>query len=600
VKPDETPVHASPPKASFGDLLAELKRRRVFRVMVGYGIFAFAVLQVIEPIMHGMSLPDWVLKAVLVALAVGFPVALILAWLFDLTAQGVIRTPTTSGVRGTYFSKGRLAALLVVIGLLGALPGIGWYFWKQAGERGLGKAPGATPSIAVLPFDDLSPGHDQDYFSDGVAGEILNALSRVEGLRVPGRASSFWFKGKQASPPEIAQKLGVTHLLEGNVRRSGNKVRVDAEVILAGDGARIWAQTFEREQADIFAIQDEIASAVVVALKVKLLPGTSPPNTGARTSNLAAYEQYLLGRQLGGAGRPDTIPAARDAFKRAVDLDPRFAAAYAGLSHAWGHMAGYVAQGPEDVVRYAGLQREAAERALALEPNSPDGLIARADYRLGFAWDWSGALADAERVTSLSGADWLAHTTRARALAALGRLDDALASARRATEVDPLAPGAWTNLAVILDALGDAPGAERAARQGLVVAPGNDITSFGLGLALFQQGRYEEAAAKFDQNTFEWWRLQGRAIALHKLGREPESRAALEALESGYAGFAAFQIAETHAVRGGNDAAFQWLERARLQHDAGLEGVRNDRLLASLHRDPRWKPFLRMMNLPVD
>jgi TolB-like protein/tetratricopeptide (TPR) repeat protein len=568
--------------------------------MVAYGIFAFAVLQVVEPIMHGAGLPDWVLKAVLVALAAGFPVALILAWLFDLTSQGVIRTPEASGVGGIHFSRGRLAVLLVVVGLLGALPGIGWYSWKKTGERGVGEATAAAPSIAVLPFADMSEGHDQEYFADGVAEEILNALAHLEGLRVPGRTSSFWFKGKNAKLAEIGRELNVTHVLEGSVRRAGNRLRVTAQVVNVADGGHLWSETFDRDQADVFAVQDQVAKAVADALKLKLLPGTRPPTSGARTTSLVAYEQYLLGRQLRGMGRPDTMPAARDAFQRAVDLDPGFAAAYAGLSHAWSDMGGYLAQGPEDVVRFASFQHEAAERALALAPDSPDGLVARADYRLSYAWDWSGALADTDRVASLGGADWMAHTTRARALAALGRLAEAVASARRATEVDPLARGAWTNLANQLIEAGDAPGAERAARRGLMVAPGSAIASFNLGLALFQQGRYQEASGEFEGNPFEWWRLEGRAIVTHRLGRERESRAALEALEAGYAGISAFQIAEAHAVRGERDAAFQWLERARRQHDGGLEAVRSDSLLAPLHPDPRWKPFLRKLNLPVD
>ena len=206
VQPGEAPVPASPRKATLGDLLAELKRRRVFRVMVGYGIFAFAALQVSEPIMHGARLQEWVLTAVLVALALGFPVALTLAWLFDLTAKGVRRTPSARESGGIYFSRRRLAALLVVVGLAGALPGVAWYLWKQSGEReATTTAAAATPSIAVLPFADMSPGKDQEYFADGMAEEILNALAQVEGLHVCGRTSSFSFKGKSEDLRIIGQ-----------------------------------------------------------------------------------------------------------------------------------------------------------------------------------------------------------------------------------------------------------------------------------------------------------------------------------------------------------------------------------------------------------
>ena len=252
VKPGEAPSPARPRKASLGDFVAELRRRHIFRVVIGYGVFALAVLQASEPIIHGAHMADWVLTAVLLTLALGFPVALILAWVYDLTRQGVTRTAPATGPGAVTFSRGRLAVLLIGFGLLGAIPGIAWYAWKWHGERG--GASGAqkeSPSIAVLPFADLSPPKDQDYFSEGVAGEILDALSRVRGLRVPGRSLSFWFKGRNVEPAEIARKLGVTHLLEGTVQRSGSKVRISAEVVNASSGGRVWSQTYEREIADI-------------------------------------------------------------------------------------------------------------------------------------------------------------------------------------------------------------------------------------------------------------------------------------------------------------------------------------------------------------
>ena len=199
-----TPVHAKRRKATFGDLLAELRRRHVFRVMIGYGVFAFAVLQVTEPIMHGADLPNWVLKAVLVALVLGFPVAVILAWAYDLTAQGVKRTPSATGPGAPRFGRSRLLLpLAVAAGVLAiaAAGAGGWYAWKRASERGsAASAPALAPSIAVLPFADMSPGKDQDYFADGIAEEILGALSRVGGLRVPGRLVELLVQGQERRP----------------------------------------------------------------------------------------------------------------------------------------------------------------------------------------------------------------------------------------------------------------------------------------------------------------------------------------------------------------------------------------------------------------
>ena len=230
--------------------------------------------------MHGADLPNWVLKAVLVALVLGFPLAVVLAWVYDLTAQGVKRTPSSTDPGAPRFGRSRLllplAVSAVVLAIAAAGAG-GWYAWKRAADAsGPRRRPDASPSIAVLPFKDLSPDHDQEYFSDGMAEEILTALSKVKGLRVPGRASSFYFKGKDVEPGEIARKLGVAHLLEGSVRRSGNKVRISAEVVRASDGDRLWSQTFDRDLTDVFAIQDEISRDVVEALRVKLMPGQAP------------------------------------------------------------------------------------------------------------------------------------------------------------------------------------------------------------------------------------------------------------------------------------------------------------------------------------
>jgi TolB-like protein len=266
--------------------------------MVGYGIFAFAALQVSEPIMHGAHLPEWVLTAVLVALAVGFPVAVILAWVFDLTAQGVRRTPSVRAPGAVSFSRSRLAMLLFGVALVAAIPGAAFYLWRQPGEGGQETAgPGATPSIAVLPFADLSPRHDQEYLADGMAEEILNALAQVEGLRVAGRTSAFAFKGRNEDLVAIARKLRVSSVLEGSVRLAGTRLRITAQLINASDGFHVWSQTYDRELTGIFAVQDEIARAVVGSLEVKLLGDRRGP-APRLAMDPEAYRLYLLGRQL--------------------------------------------------------------------------------------------------------------------------------------------------------------------------------------------------------------------------------------------------------------------------------------------------------------
>jgi TolB-like protein len=291
-------------------LFAELKRRRLFRALVGYGIAAFAVLQIIEPIMHGLHWPDVVLSYVVVALAAGFPVVVALAWIFDVRAGRIERTPGPP-------LRARFALALVGIGVLAAAPGLVWYFIAR-------RAPVAVaPSIAVLPFADMSPGKDQEYFSDGIAEEILDALAQVEGLRAAGRTSSFSFKGKSEDLGAIAEKLHVAHVLEGSVRKEANRVRITAQLIAAADGYHVWSKTFERELTGVFAVQDEIAAAVVEAMKLKLL-------AKQRVTNPEAYAQYLLAKELV-RQHPNRKPVVA-AYARSIALDPGHAPSWAALS----------------------------------------------------------------------------------------------------------------------------------------------------------------------------------------------------------------------------------------------------------------------------
>lgn len=324
-------------------LIAELKRRRVFRALVGYGIAAFAVLQIVEPVMHGLHWSEEVLSYVVVALAAGFPVVVALAWIFDVNQGRIERTvPATGGLRGV-----RLGLLLGFIGLLAAAPGVAWYFIfrtravpsDQAMRAALDAVPPgsdirAMPSIAVLPLLNLSRDPDQEYFSDGLAEEILNTLAQIDGLRVAGRTSSFSFKGKNEDLRSIGQKLGVGAVLEGSVRKQGDRVRITAQLINVTDGFHLWSQNFDRDLHDIFAVQEEIAKAVVEGLKVKLMPGRAEVAKERRTANLEAYDQYLIGMQVLNHYIREDVPRAKKALERAVTLDPAYGPAWSGLSLA--------------------------------------------------------------------------------------------------------------------------------------------------------------------------------------------------------------------------------------------------------------------------
>ncbi len=594
-------------------LLAELQRRRVFRALVGYGIAAFAVLQIIEPVMHGLHWPDSVLTYVVVALALGFPLVVALAWIFDVNAGRIERTAPrpASPLRGA-----RLALLLVGIGVLAATPGVVWYLFVRPGAHPpssdealratLDAVPPASdiravPSIAVLPFADMSPQKDQEYFSDGMAEEILNALAQVDGLRVIGRSSSFSFKGKYEDLRVIGQKLGVANLLEGSLRKAGGRIRITAQLIESSGGSHLWSQVYDRDLADVFAVQDEIAGAVVAALKVKLLGERKPDARERRTANLEVYNQYLLGRQFFNRSNPEGTRRAVKAFEQALALDPTYAPAWAGLAQASFFAARWLGGTVVEVTEAQERALAAAEKAIALAPEFADGYAARGRVRSTLKRNWKGGQADMERALALNPSDVITLSAFANdVLLPVGQLAQAVAVARKSTVLDPLDAGSWGVLGLTLYYAGQIDEGRNALTRALEISPDYEWAAWQLGIADLLAGQPARALARYKLLSLDWARFSGAALALHDLGRVEESRQSLDALMSSQAENAAYQVAEIYASRGDKDRAFAWLERADAQRDTGLRYVKSDPLLRTLHGDPRYTALLKKMNLPVD
>ena len=592
-------------------LVAELQRRRVFRALVGYGVASFAVLQIIEPIMHGLHWPDAVLSYTVVALAAGFPIVVSLAWIFDVNAGRIERTsPTGSGLTGA-----RLAFLLVGIGVLAASPGVVWYFVLRSrpaapsSDEALrarldavpaGSSLRAAPSIAALPLVNLSRDPDQEYFADGLAEELLNLLAKVPGLHVAGRTSSFAFKGKNEDLRSIGQKLNVATLLEGSVQKAGDRVRITMQLINAADGYHLWSESYDRKLTDVFAVQDEIAQAVVTALKLKLLPGQAPTTRDRRTPNLKAFNEYLLGREFFHRNNVDGFRRAKEAFERAVALDPGYAAAWAGLAMA----TFWVADSAESVSAIKEGQDRAvaaAEKAIALAPDLPDGYLARGFVRVPIQWDFDGARADLERALALKPDDPDALNNYAGLVArSLGRFPEGIAAARRATELDPLNARVWFTLGSLLSVSGQLGPAREALTRSLEISPEQAFTPFPLGMTFLLEGKPGAAKEIFPLSSNEVFRLTGAALVEHDLGHFAESQRALDDLIARYGHGAAYQIAQVYAWRGETDRALEWLERARAQRDGGLTLLKVDPLLRSLRADPRYQALLKKMNLLAD
>lgn len=446
-------------------------------------------------------------------------------------------------------------------------------------------------SVAVLPFVDMSEKKDQEYFSDGLSEELIDLLAQVQDLRVPARTSSFAFKDKTDDVPSIAQKLRVANVLEGSVRKAGNTLRVTVQLIRADTGYHLWSRTYDRELKDIFKVQDEIAAAVVEVLKAKLAPVQAA--TAYRSSNTEAYNQYLLGKRFHSRGNLDGWRRAIDAFHNAIALDPDYAAAYASLA-----LSEYVRA---DSTGDAAGERQAmadAETAVTLAPQEADGYASRGVLRMNISWDWNGAEGDLEKARTLDSASEKVQGNYATLLGRLGRLPEAIAVGRRATEIDPLSAIAWSNLALYLTFHRDYSAAHEALRRCLEINPESSYGGHHMAILWLLEGNAAEALATARRIGVAFFRLTDVTMAEHSLGHARESQQALDELIAKHAADGAYQVAEALAWRGEKDKSFEWLERAYNQRDGGLSEVKVDLLLDRLHGDARFKSLLKKMSLP--
>jgi TolB-like protein len=462
------------------------------------------------------------------------------------------------------------------------------------------------PSIAVLPFVNRSHDEEDEYFSDGLADELLNVLAKIRGLRVAARSSAFTFKGKGATVAEVGHALNVATVLEGSVRKAGNRMRISVQLVKVADGYQLWSETYDRTLEDLFAVQDDIAQSVVKELRTTLLGEAADAKAGkevtaavaaavkGRATDPEAHRLYLQARHfIDRFTREDTANGIVY-LKQALARDPDFALASATLGRAYAAEAdsgwGPVAEGYERA-------REAVARALAVEADLPEGHTWMGWIQMNHDWDWRGAEASYRRALELASGNALVLRPAGILAANLGRLDEAIGLFRRAVEQDPLSAGTYHNLGNTLHAAVRLAEAEAALRKALELSPQRASTRAFLSLNLLAQGRGEEALAEALREPEEWARLWALPIIHHTAGRRAESDAALQELIAKHQAQSAYQVADVHAARGEADLAFEWLERAYDQRDPGLSGMKIDPRLRSLHADPRWNAFLCKMGL---
>ena len=466
----------------------------------------------------------------------------------------------------------------------------------------IGPAAHEAPSIAVLPFVNMSRDEENEYFADGLAEEILNVLAKIPGVRVAARSSAFAFKGKAAGVAEVGRALNVAAVLEGSVRKAGNRLRISVQLAKVSDGYHLWSEVYDRMLEDIFAVQDDIAQSVVKELRTTLLGETPDAKAGkdataavaaavkGRSTDPEAYRLFLQARHFIDRNTREDTANGIGYLKEALALDPGFALAWAELGRAYSSEGNWGwARSAEGYER----ARDAILRALALEPDLAEAHAGMAWVQTAYDWDWPAAAASFRRAVELAPGNALVLHQAGLFEASMGRFDEGIELTRRAVEQDPLSAAAYFFLGLEFALAERFAEALAALNKSVELGPQRAVTRGWVAVVLLFLGRSDEALTEAKREPEEWARHFALALIHHGTGRQAESEQELRELIRTNASDAAYQIAEVHAVHGAADAAFEWLERAYVQKDAGIPWTKVDPFLRSLRADPRWSVFLR-------
>lgn len=453
-----------------------------------------------------------------------------------------------------------------------------------------------SKAIAVLPFTNLSDSKEDEYFADGIQEDLITQLSKIADLKVISRTSVMQYKGTNKNVRDIGKDLDVGAVLEGSVRRAGNQVRIVAQLIDAHNEGHLWADTYDREYKQIFAIQSEIAQKIASSLQAKLSVSEKKRLANPTTTNVEAYNAYLQGRYFVELRTAEAYDKAIGYFERAMKIDPKYARAWAGLAMAHSGKAddGYVA-----VEEGYAKARKEIEKALELDPNLAEAHAVLGKMKMYYDRDWSGAEASLNRALDLEPGNSTAMHNEARLTANLGRFDEAMALERRAIVLDPLSAGAYMRLSSITFYIGRLDEAEGSIRKALELNSQFPQAHEFLGEIYLAQSRIEPALVEMQKEADSEWRLYGLALVYHAMRKNNEADSVVTELIKGYQGVSAYQIAAIFANRGDSDKAFEWLERAYKQRDAGLVSMKVDQLLGNIKKDTRYVEFMKKMKLPL-
>ncbi|MGD9021227.1 MAG: tetratricopeptide repeat protein, partial [Lysobacterales bacterium] len=574
-----------------------LQRRNVIRVALAYLAVSWVIIEIAGVLFPVLGIPDWGARLLAIFFALGFIPALVLAWVYELTPGGLVRdTPVAR-------SSARRLDIFIIFLVLGALAIVAAdLLWVDSvGERqGLSpvaareapvRIPDSPPnSVAVLPFVNMSDDAANEYFSDGISEELLNLLAHVPELSVPSRSSSFRYKGRETRISDVAGALNVRYVLEGSVRKAGERVRITAQLIDAHTDAQMWSETYDRTLDDIFAIQDEIAQAVVGQLRVTLL-GEVPKS---EEIDPRAYAAYLQARYLNAQGTAEAFESAIDLYRAALAIAPGYARALRGLAVVYMNQAN---KGLRPRQESYDLAAQAIEQALVINPDYAMAHATRGVLAMTHDGDMAQAAPHFQYALSLDPDNLVLLSYSSSLLLRLGRLEETIALREYDVAHDPLDPIGHNNLAFAYLKAERPDDALAAVHTLMMLAPEYSGAKYKLGAALMLKGDNEAALEAIAGESSEVWRLIGLAQVYWALGRAGDSDEALVTLEDRHEEGWAYHIAMLRAYRGETGQAFDWLREAVDHKATSLTYIVVEPLFKTLHDDPRWLPFLESIGM---
>lgn len=548
----------------------ELKRRKVIHVIVVYATAAFVIIELVNNVFEPLHLPGWTPTMVIVILAIGFPFAIIFSWIFDVSPRGIRKTESLNVMDG------------------------------EEKDIKTGINPVQENSIVILPFEDMSPDRDNEYFCDGITEEIINALTKIENIHVVARTSAFAFKGQNIDVREIGNKLGVRTLLEGSVRKSGNQLRITAQLINIKNGYHLWSESYDRELADIFKIQDEISMQIVNKLKVSIKPGEESMLGRRYTGNLDAYNLYLKGRYFWNRLTEEGLHKSLNFFRQAIQVDADYALAYSGISDAYCRLAWYSYSSPQESFPKA---KEAAERALDLDQSLPEAYASLGFVSMCFDRDYEKAFNQIEKAIELDPGFAGAHTYYSICLAITGKHEEAIREGKKALELDPLTPMMQVNLAGRYYYARKYELCVESVKKTLEMDPGFEIAHYYLAYFYNQMNMHREAKDEIQRVIGFFGRKNPQFLAALAIilaysgdtkGAEKVIDEILELSKEKHTSF--FWLGTVYVILDRYDEVFEMFEKAYRAKEVLMIFLFVDPIFDRIKKDSRFQSLLKKMN----